>query len=103
MMVADHLLGKPVGPFVYDGLRLGVAARAGADDQRRAGIVDENVVGFIDQAVMMAALNLGIERLEGLSGVDPGRPKRGILPAAALGFQAVAQEVEAELRGGAIG
>ena len=62
-------------------VQLGGVADAAGDDQRRARLVDQDRVDLVDDAVAVAALNLGVE---------PGR-------------HVVAQVVEAQLVVGAVG
>ncbi len=77
-----------VGQLDGDVVGLGVAAhvseRLAGDDERRAGLVDEDVVHFIDDRVVEGALTLVVPRVE-----------VGVAPAGRL--HVVAQVVEAEL------
>ena len=52
------------------------------DDERRAGIIDEDAVGFVYKSKIVAALNLGFIRRPGVGGVET---------------QPVAQKIEAQL------
>jgi hypothetical protein len=103
VMVALHAPGQVVGPFINDRfLGRGVARRRG-DNQRRAGFVDEDIVGFVDQGEMMAALNFWVAGPRHRSGGQPRREKRRRRHLAAFELQAVTQEIETEFAGGAIG
>ncbi len=52
---------------------------------------------------MMAALDFRVERLEGLAVACPGLPELHGLAGLTANLEAIAQEIEAELAGGAVG
>ena len=58
LLAGDHALGELGELRVHVGRRLGLAG----DDQRRARLVDEDVVDLVDDRVLMAALDLLLER-----------------------------------------
>src|SRR5713101_8421993 len=69
-----------------------------ADDEWSPGLIDEDVVGFVDQGEVVLALHFGVERAGKLSVGGPGRPKRGVLPLITGHFEPVAEKIKAELR-----
>ena len=101
MLVLDELRLHLGGPAVGFGGDLLVFAGQRADDQRRAGFVDQNAVGFVDEHEVEAALH----RFVALAGGAAQHLAEDILLAAAATAeqQPVAEEVEAELLGGAVG
>ena len=95
---AEQDLGQAVGPAI-DRLLLGRSRPgAAADDQRRAGLVDENVVGLVDQRKVMPPLDEHISRLDRHVMGRPGGQQPRLSLDGAADFQLVAQEVEAEAR-----
>ena len=74
-----------------------------ADDERRARLVDEDIVGLVHHGEVMRPLNAGVFRRAVDAALDPRRPEGGLAPLGAGRLQPVAQEVEAELRSGAVG
>src|SRR5262245_52488818 len=101
MLVVDELrrdLGRPTigGHDLFNGL---VADRA--DDERRTGFVDENTVGFVHQAKVSASLyGLLAARIE--AGGRNLAKQTGLRYTHPPQEQAVAEEIEPELLGGAV-
>ena len=57
VLVLDELAGVLRGPTIGFGFEFFVFAGQRADDQRRAGLVDENAVGLVDQHEVQLALH----------------------------------------------
>jgi hypothetical protein len=64
---------------------------------------DEDVVGLVHQSEVVRPLHEGVLRRRRGARPQPGVPEGRVLTASAGHFEAVAQEVEAELRGRAVG
>ena len=78
VLAEPHLPGQIVRPIVHHALfRLRLAGR-GADDERRAGLVDEDAVGFVHQGEEVAALHARIGRRPGRAPSVHG-PQNGVL------------------------
>ena len=90
--------GREAEDRLLDGLRL---ARRRGDDQRRAGLVDEHVVGLVDEGKPIRPL----EELRRGRGGPPGEHRPEIGPALRnlAVHEPVLEEVEAEFLGGAVG
>ena len=79
-----------------------VLARQGADDQRRAGFVDQDAVGLVDQDEVRVAAARAVSPPPPAS-CPACRREVGLPFADAPQQQPVAEEVEAELLGRAVG
>ena len=73
-----------------------------ANDQRRAGFIDQNIVGFIDQREIRFALHR-LFSFRSFADAKHLRDHVGLSFADAAQQQAIAQEIEAKLVGGAVG
>ena len=102
VLVWHHLQGKGVRPVINDLLRLGRRPGRHRDDEGRARFVHEDIVRFVHQGEMVLALDLRVLRLIERTGRSPRRPKRHHLIASGFLLETVAQEIEAEFRGGAV-
>ncbi len=97
-----HLHGDRVRPLEDDALvRRGGACRL-ADDERRARLIDEDAIGLVHKGEVVRPLGGVIQRGLGAAG-HPRRPERRFRPFGAGNLEAVAQEVEPELAGRAVG
>src|SRR5262245_29716712 len=98
-MEVDALLHRPrlaVGPLVWLGFRGRRGFAAKADDERRTGLIDENIVGLVYDRVMVAALDVCGQRLAGGLGAGPSGPEGANVAFLLARFEAIAQIVETE-------
>lgn len=102
ILVLDKLLDDLGAPFVALDRQPLFLGRQSTDDQRRAGFVDQNAIGFVDQGEIGVALH-GFLAPFALRLAEHASQKI-VLPFADPPQQeAVAEEVEAELLGRAVG
>ena len=102
MLVIDELLDRPRRPAIQIGFGPFVLGRQGADDQRRAGFVDQHAVGLVDQGEMMRLLHRLVARSVGRMAQHLGH-QVGLPFRRAAQQQSVAEEIETEFFGGAVG
>ena len=102
VLVLRRIRGATFGrPAVRLGLALLLFAGQRADDQRRAGFVDENAVGLVDQHEVQLALH---RLFVAAAGLAEHRAEQVALPLADPPLeQPIAEEVEAQFVGRAVG
>src|SRR5262249_60961344 len=86
---------------VDDGLLLGGPPGRGGDDQRRLGLVNEDVVGLVHQGEVVLALHLGVQRLVELAVGGPRLPERHGLAGGAADLEGGGGGIEGGSRRGA--